>query len=84
MNDSLSELFKDDDYCVKEICQIRESIGTINANQKTFNVAHSALAFMLLNCSEKMRPLVLGQLMETTKRENYAFLAGQLSKDSVL
>jgi hypothetical protein len=76
MSDSLAELFKDDDYCAKEICRIREAIGTRLATQKTFDAAHSALGFMLLNCSENMRSLVMGQLMETTKRQGYAFIAG--------
>ncbi len=81
MSDSLSELFKSDEYCAQEICRVRESIGVRTATLKTFEAAHSALAFMLLNCNENMRAVVTGQLMETTIRQGYAMRAGQFDKE---
>lgn len=71
MNDSLSDLFKDDTYCAEEMLRVRESIGTTAATQKTFDAAFKALGFMYLNCSPNMKSMVLGQLRETTVRHGY-------------
>jgi len=79
MSDEIRDLYRDKNYCFKEIGNIRASIGGKDATQKTFDNAIKSLAFMILYCGEDILPIVQGQLAETEMRLTY-FITKDLRK----
>jgi len=72
--DTLESLYSDRDYCLKEICHIREAIGTTKATQETFDAAIRSLGFMRLYAPTDISALVDMQIGETETRLTYFLL----------
>ena len=78
--DTIEQLYSDRDYCLKEIGNIRQSIGTTQATQKTFDAAIRSLGFMRLYAPAEIMGLVDMQIGETETRLTY-FLLRDSRKD---
>ena len=79
MNNEIQDLYRDKDYCFKEIGNIRAAIGSKEATQKIFDNAIKSLGFMALYCPAEIIPIVHSQLSETEMRLTY-FMTKDLRK----
>jgi len=67
----LQDLYKDKNYCFKEIGNIRAMIGRKDATQNTFDNAIKSLGFMSLYCPQDILSLVHSQIRVKSSQKGH-------------
>ena len=70
----IEKLCKDSKYCLNEISNIRQAIGSIHATDKTFENALKSLIFMRLYAPVEILSLIDSQITETETRNTYRIM----------
>lgn len=71
MTDPVADLFKDKDYCCKQIAEARKIFGDTRTTEVQYDAMEKVLAMMYLNCPADLQSAVYGTLHEATIRKSF-------------
>jgi hypothetical protein len=65
---TISELFKDAEYCKEQLLQVREAFGNKTTTREQYNAMEKCLSAMYCYCPESIQRAVYITLLEAEKR----------------